>query len=101
MFTVANATLCSKSVKSLDEFNFPLISAMIKIISWDWTDNFPISKTENDNNNKFVVGKFHVKCQLLYSYLGSDTKFPQVNERPPFLGEISCQMPDNYIITGI
>ena len=55
-------------------------------INWDRTDYFPTSKTENDNNNKFVVGKFNVKYQLLHSYLASDMKFPQVNERPPFFG---------------
>ena len=76
--------------------NFFFEIAMISrktIINWDWTDNFPIPKTEKDNSNKFVMGKFHVKCQLLYSYLASDTKFPQVNERPPLFGEISCQIP--------
>ena len=67
--------------------------ARFHFINWDRTDYFPFSKTENDNNNKFVVGKFNVKCQLLHSYLASDMKFPQVNERPPLFGEISCQIP--------
>ena len=76
---------------------------MLKIfINWDRTDNFPISKIENDNNNKFVVGKFQVKCQLQCCNLASDMKF-FLKKKGAHLpaGEISCQMPDNYMITGI
>ena len=49
----------------------------------------------------FFVGKFHVRCQLIQWQLVSDMKFPQTKEGAHLPGEISCQMPDNYVITGI
>ena len=42
------------------------------IVTGIWHENFPKKAGPHQ------WGKFHVRCQLLYSYLASDRKFPQV-----------------------